>query len=482
MAVDTAPVEPTYTFPHRDTSGVLLGLDWLQLACVAVALAALTAGFVLDQLTGALIVLPFVAIGLAGAFVPVGGRHAVDWTGPVASTGWQQLSGQDHYRGGPSVGAGELALPGRGGALRVITTGSGAAVIEDPHARTATAVLEVTASPFVLLDRATQSRRVGAFGGLLASACHAGRFARVQWLERTVPDSGNALARWWDEAGDHRSIAARLYEKLIHDAGPAAERHETFLALSLDVRRAARQIRQAGGGRTGLATVMDREMTAFAAAVRAAEIQVVGWTDPRRLGTLVRSSFDPAYIDSAQVSRPTERDAAQLPGPMGHQVFWDRYRTDSGVHATYWISEWPRLPVHAGFLQPLLLECHVRRSVSLVAEPLTADKAARAIRRAKVEHLTNADQRQRIGQVTDRRQEQEYADLLAREAELVAGHGSLRFTGYVTVTVDDDDALPAACAAVEQAALQSHLELRRLYGNQDQAFLAGALPLARGLR
>jgi len=57
-----------------------------------------------------------------------------------------------------------------------------------------------------------------------------------------------------------------------------------------------------------------------------------------------------------------------------------------------------------------------------------------------------------------------------------------RFTGYVTVTAETEAELEDACAQVEQAAVRSVLEVRRVYGEQDQAFIAGALPLARGVR
>ncbi|MBA2426759.1 MAG: hypothetical protein H0V60_06720 [Actinobacteria bacterium] len=42
--------------------------------------------------------------------------------------------------------------------------------------------------------------------------------------------------------------------------------------------------------------------------------------------------------------------------------------------------------------------------------------------------------------------------------------------------------LEAACGEVEQAAGQSWLDLRLLYGQQAEAFTWGALPICRGLR
>ena len=70
--------------------------------------------------------------------------------------------------------------------------------------------------------------------------------------------------------------------------------------------------------------------------------------------------------------------------------------------------------------------------------------------------------------------------MIRREAELADGHADYRFSGYVTVTAADRDGLEAACAETEQVAERAHLELRRLYGRQAEAF-TWTLPLARGL-
>ena len=58
----------------------------------------------------------------------------------------------------------------------------------------------------------------------LATLCRSGRIARLQILERTLPDSGSGLAQWWQEHGtDDGSWTARVYRELIGRAGPAAK-------------------------------------------------------------------------------------------------------------------------------------------------------------------------------------------------------------------------------------------------------------------
>ena len=104
------------------------------------------------------------------------------------------------------------------------------------------------------------------------------------------------------------------------------------------------------------------------------------------------------------------------------------------------------------------------------------------MRSAKVHKLTEEAQREKLGQVESALEDEEHVGLLRRERELVQGHVEYRFTGYVTVTASSESELEDACSQIEQAAVRSVLEVRRVYGEQDQAFIAGALPLTRGVR
>src|SRR5699024_3818785 len=140
-----------------------------------------------------------------------------------------------------------------------------------------------------------QERRVTAWGRVLATTCRSGRIARLQVLERTLPDSGTGLAEWWDAHGDaDGSWAATTYQELIERAGPAGERHATTLSLALDMKTAARQIRAAGGGLRGAAAVPRQEMTTLVAALRAADLTASAWLTPGEIAVILRSAYDPA--------------------------------------------------------------------------------------------------------------------------------------------------------------------------------------------
>ena len=112
--------------------------------------------------------------------------------------------------------------------------------------------------------------------------------------------------------------------------------------------------------------------------------------------------------------------------------------------------------------------------------PVGPARAAREVEAARTADLADEELRRRAGFVTTARRRREAEGVVRREAELADGHAEYRFSGYVTVSAPDRAGLDAACAEVEQAASQAHLELRRLYGQQEEAF-TWTLPLARGL-
>jgi hypothetical protein len=192
----------------------------------------------------------------------------------------------------------------------------------------------------------------------------------------------------------------------------------------------------------------------------------------------LRSAYDPATAATLERAGGLGQDLATA-GPVAVEEFWDNLRTESAHHTVLWISEWPRALVFPGFLAPILLSTGVRRAVSLICTPIQSDIAARDIRKKKTEYISDAAQRERIGQIEDAQQSAEYADVLQQEADLTSGHGVLRYTGLIAISAPTTDELEAAVSEIEQAAIQASCETRRLVGQQAQAFTVAALPLCR---
>lgn len=350
-------------------------------------------------------------------------------------------------------------------------------MIHDPHRQTLTAVLAVTHPAFALLDDADRAGRVGRWGRVLAGLGASGTCAGVQVLEATVPDPASGQREWWQArgVGDH-GWSGRQYAALLDQVSLESSTHRTTLALSLDLRGAARAVRAAGRGVAGAAEVLRSDMAGLADALRLAGLRPGGWLGEAALAVIVRHAFDPAVQLDGRVDPGANLAHA---GPMAVSESWERLHHDSAWSQVLWISEWPRIAVPADFLHPLIFAPGVRRSLCLLARPLATDAALRQIRREKTEAVADSAQKARVGQLADLSDAQEYDDLLARERSIIAGHTDVEFAGFVTVTAPSREELDAAVATVKRSAGQASAELRPVYGHQMQAFVAAALPLGR---
>ena len=477
---DLRPVK----FSRLTRRGVLLGLSGAQL--VVIGIGAVVLVFTLYLGGGMLLAfaLPIILLCAALAWVGIGGRKLIEWLPIVARWMWRSTGGQLMFRRRivKPRPAGTLALPGDAARLRQwLDPETGAVMVHDPYQATLTAIVSVSHPAFILLDPLEQERRVVSWSRVLATACRSGRIASLQVMERTLPDSGKGLAEWWSRHGSHNETwTSATYSELIGRAGPAGERHASTISLSLDMKTAARAIRAAGGGNRGAAAVLRQEMSTIAAALRAADLTPSEWLEPGDLAVMLRGAYDPVVASALERHGDLGRDLATA-GPVAVAESWSSLRSDSAHHCVLWISEWPRALVFPGFLAPVLLSSGVRRTFSLLYTPLRTDQAARDIRKKKTEYVSDAAQRQRIGQIEDAQQTAEFQDVLQQEADLTAGHGILRATGLISISAPDLDELERAVAAIEQAAIQASCETRRLWGQQAQAFSAAALPLCRAI-
>lgn len=477
---DLSPVR----FSRLARRGVLLGLSVPQLSAIAIAVCAVTSSLYIGGAPALLLTSPLWLPLLFSAGLPVAGRKAIEWV-PVGMT-WviRVMLRQTVYRRRITRPrpVGTLSLPGDAASLREYEDPeTGMVMVHDPHAQTLTTMLEVTHPTFILLDPGEQQRRIEGWGRVLSTLCRSGRIGRLQILERTLPDSGTGLAQWWADHGtDDGSWVSTTYAELIERAGPAAERHVTTLSLSLDMKAAARAIRATGGGLAAAAQVLSREITTLSGALRSADITPSAPYRAKDLAVLLRSAYDPAIAATLQRSGEIGHELAAA-GPVAVDERWESIRSDSAHHVVLWVSEWPRTLAYPGFLSPLLLSSGIRRSFTLLCDPVRADQAARDLRKKKTEYISDAAQRTKLGQIEDASHTAEYRDVLQQEADLTAGHGVLRYTGLLAITAPTLDEVEAAVALIEQAAIQSSCETRRLVGQQAQAFVAAALPLCKGL-
>jgi hypothetical protein len=357
-------------------------------------------------------------------------------------------------------------------------------VLTERSGRFLTAVLACRVGSFSLLDHDAQERRLARWG-LVLSGAGGGPIRRLQWIERTAPAQGDELARWVHEQGDP-AIAPRgtamieSYLELISTSTKVAQEHEVLLAVQVDARR-TRERRRAPAVETLL-----EQTERVAQGLEAAEVTVLGALTPAQVAYTLRTAFDPyarAELSALQAAGSGD-EPAPAPSrawPLGTRDGWDHYASDGAVHATYWISGWPRVEVSPMFMDSLLGHSTAVRTVAVTFEPLPIDRSTREIEAAVTRDRADRELRARFGQSETARQRQAAEATRRREAELAAGHGEIRLSGFITVSGRDGDDLRRACGEVMEHAARARLELRRLYGQQADAFTF-TLPLCRGLR
>jgi hypothetical protein len=481
MAETARPVTVSARFPRRPARGVLLGFSASRLVAIALAgflaLAALVATGWFGLAVSSLIWAPLSAT----AFVRWGGRPLAEWAASSLHYGGRYLAGQAEYRSRlplrPRPG-GTLALPGDAASLRLWADPvSGAAMVHDPHRRTLSAALPVSHPAFVLLDHDDQAQRVSRWGRLQAALAQSGSVSALQVLEAVVPDRGDGALAWYDERGSHvGGWADGQYRALLDQARLGSSTHRTTVSLALDLRAAAKAVKAAGGGMAGAAAVLRQDLSSLADSMRDAGLAAGAPLGEAELAGMVRAAYDPASLFGPRAGAEVGLQSA---GPLAVAEQWDCLRHDSGWSAVLWVSEWPRVDAPPDFLHALVFAPGVRRSFSLVLRPLPADAALRQIRKDKTGALADQAQKARVGQVADLSDEAEYADLLARERSVIAGHTDVCFSGFVCVSALSRQELEPARAAVVRAAATAACEVRPLYGRQAQGFVLAALPLAR---
>jgi hypothetical protein len=494
--------ERRYHFGPLEQRSVIGPLRAGQVAIVAVAaIAGLGCLYGLRSLAGLIAALSCLGVAAAVIVIPISGRTAQEWA-PVVF-GWLARSGprkRGYRSSAPAAGIRgaldggaeyEESLPPELDGLAMLSVPYGSeevGVITDRRAGTYTAAIAVKGGAFALRDPAEQARALEGWGGVLAGcARERSPIRRLQWIERTVPAEGDDLASYMQERRD-RSVVLdsnliRSYIELLESAAPVTQEHEILIALQIDHRRGAREIKRLGGGEEGACELLLREAESLAQSLSTAEITVFGLLRARQYAQVIRDAFDP--FGRQRRSRAALGDEGRegvdpaLIGPLGAQEEWSHHRTDSAVHRTYWVSAMPRSDVGPAFLAPLLMQSAALRSVAVTIEPVPYSVAMRKAEMARTAEVSEEMARERQGFMTTAQIRRRQAATSRREEELAGGHAEMRYAPFITVS-ERPEALERSCSDVEHAAQLARLELQPLYGEQAAGFL-NTLPLCRGL-
>jgi type VII secretion protein EccE len=489
--------QPIYHFGPLERRGILLGLNAMQLLILAGGGVASIMSLSLGA-TGISLLIAAVVGGsaLAMTFMNKGGRPVHQWLG--VGTAWitRRYRGGERYvpiskqTGNAAAFLSQSPLPASLHGISLLSApikGGEIGVVKDSVGFTWTAALAVKGRSFALIDDNEKARMLRQWGDALSGFARDGSpIKRIQWVERTFTDPGDQMAAYMREAIGQPINAkpVQSYLQLVGAAGPVSQQHETFVVVQLDAKAGARAMKQLGGGETGAVAALTRELTGLSSRLQSADLEVAGILSPRLLAQAIRVSYDPASrpsIAKRGLDDPTLGGVA-LHDAWPHKVKtdWNYFQTDSAVHATYWIAEWPRTDVGPDFLAPLLLQTWCHRTIAVTLETIPPLRAQREVEHAMTADITDEELRSRAGFRTTARRRRESEQASRREEELSMGYADIRFSGYITVTGEDLEELENACQETEQMAAQSRLVLRRMVGEQDVAFTY-TLPFARGL-
>ncbi|MEW6470672.1 MAG: SCO6880 family protein [Actinomycetota bacterium] len=493
-----------YRFPPLDRTGWLLGLSGAQ--CVILAAGTLAAGLLLDARAPAPAVVAALALAVTAAFAPWDGRPAHQWLPALARVGFLRFTGRHAWVAElpflsrrPDDAARPPSLPPFLDGLTLTDAGSlaqaagpaaspgGVAVVHDRRHRTASASLRAGGCGFALLERAEQDRLVALWGDVLAGFCaERSAVVSVRVTEWAGPDHLSEFERFADQRrrAPTGSPAVDSYRELLADAGERAARHDVLVTVTVALHRLRRH-RGKGSAQETASAVLLEELRLLTGRLEAAGVDVAGPLSLTDTAEAMRMRADPTVVRAA---RRRNRSLAAMAGlvspwnwgPLATESDWDHLRVDGALHRTYWVAEWPRLDVPAGWLEPILLHAGGTRTFTVHCEPVPPSRSRRRIDRDATRLAADGEQRSRAGFRVGARHHRSEAAVLEREAELVAGHNELEYAGFLTVTAATDEELKRSCADYEQAAAQAGLELRPVHGQHDLGFVC-ALPVGRGL-
>ncbi len=451
----------------------VLGMDGRQtITALVLLMASILAGsitFVL-LLGGAAVTCGYV--GLSALRVhgePVGDvlRRRIWWR-------WADRRGWTTYQSQLAAAGARWQLPGPLAATVLVPSvdahGRAWAVVWDRRSGRLTATLRVAPASTWLVPAAEADQWVSQWHHWLAGLGHQPTMVRAAVTVETAPSPPTALAAAVLPRIDPAAppAAQALIEELVVNAPATSARVETRLSVTVDPARTP------GGPPASL----DEAIAAFgtmldglATRLGMCGVGVLGRADGEQTAAWVRSAFDPAARD--EVARGGQHLTWAEARPVRAKEGWDRYRADSGLSVSWVWDEAPRQQVPHDVLTNLLGPGAYAKRVTVIYEPLRAAHAAKLVDdQVQAAHF-KAILRHKTGKADSARDTADRADAQRAAAEEARGAGVCSVGLYATVTVTDPARLSAACADLEHRAEESKLRLRRAYGSQAVAFMAG---------
>lgn len=484
--------------PRRSRQGVVMGMDPWQLTFITAAAVALLI-FVnrfgpLGLLYGAPIYLAFGITALttirgmstprmAGLWLMKQVRHATGAT-------------TEKFRPERPRLTGTLNLPGTRASIQLWDVNNVAATY-NPQDRSVSVIAELEVQGFLMHDLPERFDLAEQFDRVLGPFTQRPGVKRVTLQERTLPTTIRAAREHYDTVRRVQNLSsdspvAHNYQDVMDLSERFEVAHRNYIVLTLDLVVLGGQLKALGGGKEAIVTLAQIEAGNLADALTSAKITVRRWLSPRDVAALGRLAFDPEFASTVQ-NRP-EAVAGVDPvaiGPMYLEEPKGRNGivvTDSGVHTTMWVHEWPRSDSPVGFLSPVVFARHphtgeaITHIFSIVLTPVPVGKALKRIRDEKKVWRGNESLRAKRGADGSAADAADWRALEQREQEIARGHSEFQYGAYLTVTAPDEERLDQAIAGMRNALSRAGMEAQVLYCQQAEALMVNALPIGMGMK
>lgn len=495
MSTTTDTARPVY-LPGRSRQGIVLGLDAWQVVTLLIG-GGLMLAFTSPLgpsglLLGAPLYLPFGII----AFLRRHGMSMPRWIVVRTMKRVRTKAGatSQTFRPEQVRRAGTLNLPGKLATVQIWDV-DGLGTMYDASGRTVTITAELEVPGFLMKDFHERYDLAERWSAVLASFTKRPGIKRVALQERTTPITIRAARETFERVtaeGQSVPQAEENYRAVMDRSEGYTVAHRNYLTLTLDLLALSAQIKALGGNKEAIQTLAAVEAGNVTDALKNAEVVVRRWLSPRDLAALARAAFDPEFVAYIE-NRSDEHRGVDLSGigPMYLEEPKDDdsvVRTDSGVHTTMWIHEWPRSAAPIGFVNDLVFARHpvtgqaVSHILTIVLTPVQVGKALRRIEKEKKTWRANERMRAQRGSDGSAIDAADYQALQRQEEELLTGHGEFTYGAYLTVSAREKEELEQALAGATNAMSRVGMEGQILYCQQAEALMVSALPIGQGLR
>lgn len=484
--------------PRRSRQGIVLGMDGWQLGFLAVAALVILIAVNRFGPLGLLYSFPIFLLVGGTALATIHGISAPRMGGLWVMKQFRQLMGgtKDTFRPEAPRVAGTLNLPGARASVQLWEF-EGIGCVYDPQHRTVSVTAELEVQGFLMHDTPDRYDLAQQWSTVLASFTQRPGIKRITLQERTIPTTIRAARDHFDTVRVRRGVdtgspVVQNYRDVMDQSERFAVSHRNYLTFTLDLIALGAQLRSLGGGKPAIQALAALEAGNLADALETARIKVRAWLTPRDIAALARVTVDPEFAPAVQNRTDTQTGVDPVAiGPMYLEEPKGRngiVYTDSAVHTTMWIHEWPRSDAAVGFVAPIVFARHpgsgdaVTHILSLVLTPVPVSKALKRIRDEKKVWRGNERLRAKRSADGSAADAADWDALEKQEQEIVNGHGKFRYGAYLTVSERTEERLDHAVAGMRNALSRAGMEPQILYCQQAEALLVNALPLGLGMK